>query len=265
MKRSITRWKVRRRLVWVGGIAALAALLIADRAGWLLVRRIDDMAAYHGMQTRITAVLDGDTIEVALPDALHERPATRVRLWGIDCPEPARARQEAEPWAEEAAALCRSLTDRATMTLWLEPQRTRGVFGRVLAHVQLPDGSSLNEALLAAGLARTPPGDRAWASGRKRRREARTNEAPRPGRGRTPVTQKNQKVEGVHFAIAIDIGIAIIGRGWARAPRPQEDQKVMDIDLVVAVDVTQLPRDRREQHGHRTLRAVPVDDDAERK
>ena len=153
MKRSITRRKVRRRLVWVGAIAALAALLLADRAGWLLVRRVDDMAAYHGMQTRITAVLDGDTIEVALPDALHERPATRVRLWGIDCPEPARARQEAEPWAEEAAALCRSLTEDATITLWLEPQRTRGVFGRVLAHVQLPDGSSLNEALLAAGLA----------------------------------------------------------------------------------------------------------------
>jgi micrococcal nuclease len=153
MKRSITRRKVRRRLAWVVGLAVLAALLIADRAGWLLVRRVDDMAAYHGMQTRITAVLDGDTIEVALPDALHDRPTTRVRLCGLDCPEPARARQEAEPWAEEAAALCRALTEDATITLWLEPQRTRGVFGRVLAHVQLPDGSSLNEALLAAGLA----------------------------------------------------------------------------------------------------------------
>ena len=40
------------------------------------------------------------------------------------------------------------------MTLTLEPHRTRGSFGRLLAHAQLPDGSSLNEALLAAGLAR---------------------------------------------------------------------------------------------------------------
>lgn len=153
MKRSITRWKLRRRLVALGCLAALAAIIVADRAGWLLVRHIDDMAAYHGVRTSTTAVLDGDTIEVALPDALHDRPTTRVRLWGLDCPEPARPRQEAQPWAEEAAALARSLTEDATITLWLEPQRTRGVFGRVLAHVELPDGSFLNEALLAAGLA----------------------------------------------------------------------------------------------------------------
>jgi micrococcal nuclease len=153
MKRTTKHWKLRRRLIGLACLAVLAMLIVADRSGCLLVRRIDDMAAYHGMQTRIVTVLDGDTIDVALPDALHDRPTTRVRLCGIDCPEPARPRQPAEPWAEEATALTRELTEDATITLWLESHSTRGVFGRVLAHVELPDGSFLNEALLAAGLA----------------------------------------------------------------------------------------------------------------
>jgi micrococcal nuclease len=179
-KRTTKRWKLRRRLITLGCLAALGLLIVADRSGCLLARRVDDMAAYHGMQTRIVAVLDGDTIEVALPDALHDRPTTRVRLCGIDCPEPARPRQPAEPWAGEASSLTRSLTEDATITLWLEPHATRGVFGRVLAHVELPDGSSLNEALLAAGLA---VADDRWPHARLTRYAQLENTARRQGVG----------------------------------------------------------------------------------
>jgi endonuclease YncB( thermonuclease family) len=39
----------------------------------------------------------------------------------------------------------------------LEPHRPRDSFDRVLAHVELPDGTDLATALLEAGLARSEP------------------------------------------------------------------------------------------------------------
>ena len=41
------------------------------------------------------------------------------------------------------------------VVLVLEPHRTRGAFGRILAHVSIPGGVNLSETLLAAGLARS--------------------------------------------------------------------------------------------------------------
>lgn len=142
-----------RRWPWLVVGVVLIALIIADRSGWLLVPKIDDMTAYHGASAEVLRVIDGDTIEIELPDARHDRPVTRIRFWGVDCPETAKSDRSAEPYANEAAELTRSLAADQTVTLSLESHRTRGLFGRVLAHVELPDGTSLNEALLSAGLA----------------------------------------------------------------------------------------------------------------
>lgn len=131
----------------------LALLSIADRSGCLLVPHRDDLARYQGVRARVSRVVDGDTIEIELPDPVNHWPFTRIRLWGIDCPESAHDGRPAEPFAAEATARARSLAFHQQVTLRLEPSRTRGSFGRLLAHVQLPDGRSLNEVLLAEGLA----------------------------------------------------------------------------------------------------------------
>ncbi len=131
----------------------LVALIIADRSGWLLVPKIDDMSAYHGLRAQVVRVIDGDTIEIKHPDALNDRPVTRIRLWGLDCPETAKPDHPADPYADEATERTRSLAADRMVTLSLESHRTRGAFGRVLAHIELPNGSSLNESLLSAGLA----------------------------------------------------------------------------------------------------------------
>lgn len=135
-------------------MALLVAAIFADQRGWLLVRQYDDLMAYHGVQTAIHRVIDGDTIEVNLPDAVQERSVTQVVLLGVNCPEPARLTAEAEPWATEATSLTASATTGVTVLLWLESHQTRDPFGRILAHVELPDGSTLNEQLLLEGLAR---------------------------------------------------------------------------------------------------------------
>lgn len=140
---------------WVALAVLLALLVAADRLGLLLTTRHDDLAIYHGLETQITAVLSPHTIEIDHPDAMDGRRQTRVRLWGLTAPLLARPGREAQPLADEAHDFTESLALRQTAVLHLEPHRPRDTFGRVLAHVELPDGVSLNEALLEAGMART--------------------------------------------------------------------------------------------------------------
>ena len=149
---KLHRYKLRRRMMVLGGSLLVAALIVADRNGWLLVHQADDMAAYHGMKARATRVIDGDTIEVNIADAMNKKPATRVHLWGVNAPE--LARPTSQPWAEEAAGCTRSLVGDAEFTLWLEAHQMRDGYGAVMARVELPDGRIVNEILLEQGFAR---------------------------------------------------------------------------------------------------------------
>lgn len=145
---------LRRGWLWPALTLLVVGLLVADRRGWLLVRDVDDLAAYHGRTARVSRVIDGDTIEVALRDDLNHAPQTRVRLWGINCPELAHFGGAEQPLAREAKDLALHTVGERDVMLFLEPQRPRDSFGRVLAHIETTDGRSLNEALLEAGLAR---------------------------------------------------------------------------------------------------------------
>lgn len=130
------------------------AFIAADQRGWLLVRNADDFGLYHAKSARVTRVIDGDTFEIALPDALNRRDVTRIRLWGVNCPELARGDNAAEAGAQEAVDFVSTNIENSMITLWLESHQTRDPFGAVLAHVELQTGERLNEALLDAGLAR---------------------------------------------------------------------------------------------------------------
>jgi endonuclease YncB( thermonuclease family) len=147
----------RRRVFLVGLVLGLALLALADRRGWLLVPPAD-LQTYDGRQVLVERVVDGDTLIVAVPDAREGTATTRVRLWGIDAPELARPfdtpPSPAEPLAAEAAEALRRLVEGREVRLILEPGRPRGYYGRVLAHVALPDGQLAAESLVVAGLAR---------------------------------------------------------------------------------------------------------------
>lgn len=148
------RWIGRLKVLAI--VATIGALSAMDHAGWLLANR-PDSDHYHLISARVRRVIDGDTIEVAIPDPIKNTETTRVRLIGIDCPEiahPVFSSKPAEPFAEEAAALARSLVDGKMVVLRLEPQQTRDFYDRLLAHVDLDDGANLAEQLLLAGLAR---------------------------------------------------------------------------------------------------------------
>jgi len=149
----------RRSWVWwaklVLVLAVLAATMWADRCGWFFDTS-DALSRFDGQPYVVVRVIDGDTIDVRPADGDGGGAPVRVRLWGIDCPESAKPREgaPAEPFADAATELTRRRCDGATVRLIIEPHRVRDHYGRLLAFIELPDGTLLNEELLAAGLAR---------------------------------------------------------------------------------------------------------------
>ena len=170
--------RLRRHAPRLALVAVVVLLVALDRAGWLGGPPPDDVAVYDGVTAAVVAVIDGDTLEIGMPDARAGRPATRVRLWGVDCPERPGPEGGGEPGAGEATDLARRLAEGRLVTLRVEPHRTRGRYGRLLAHAVLDHGRTLNEALLDAGLARADerwPHERLrpYASAERRARDAR--------------------------------------------------------------------------------------------
>lgn len=180
MSRRSRRFR-RRRWPILLVIAVLVVLIVADRRGWLLIEQPDEMTRYHGRSFVVVRVIDGDTFEFDAADPLQRRPTTRVRLWGVDCPEAARpGRPDGEPWADEATAFVRSEVSGGPVTLLLESHRVRGSYGRVLAHVDTADGALLNELLLLEGLAEA---DDRWPHHELARYEQAERKARDAGRG----------------------------------------------------------------------------------
>ena len=124
-------------------------------------------------QARLVRVIDGDTIEVDLGAAQE-----RVRYIGIDAPELAGPGAP-QPFAEEARAYNARLVGGGALVLERDVS-DRDRYGRLLRYVYA-DGTLVNRALVAAGLARAaayPPDTRLQAS-----LEAAQAEARRAGLG----------------------------------------------------------------------------------
>jgi endonuclease YncB( thermonuclease family) len=94
--------------------------------------------------TRVQFVVDGDS--VILTDQ------RQVRLIGINAPEFGKQHKPDEPLATAARDRLRQLVQGKAVRLLLEVER-HDRYGRWLAHLQLPDGTSVEETLLQEGLA----------------------------------------------------------------------------------------------------------------
>jgi len=155
------RHRHRRRAVsLIAALIVIAVLLILSCTGHSDYLS-GDMPRYHGRSFDVVRVIDGDTIDVRIADG--DQAYTRVRLWGVDTPELARDGRAAEDLAQEASDFAKKWAQGQQVTLWLEPHRLRGRYGRVLAYVELPDGSLLNARLIQAGLS---PADNRWSHSR---------------------------------------------------------------------------------------------------
>ena len=114
--------------------------------------RAYDFKKYHAQTFTVVKVVDGDTIDIDIPDVNDNY--TRIRLWGIDTPETKNPEVGVMFFGPEAAEFARKLVLGKAVTVYLdEGNNTRGYYGRLLAYVQLPDGRFLNEVLLTEGYA----------------------------------------------------------------------------------------------------------------
>jgi len=88
---------------------------------------------------RVIHIADGDTVTVS-----DGREQFRIRLAEIDCPE------LNQPWGNAAKQL--TATAIAHQVVHVVGQGSDR-YGRLIAHITEPDGTDLNAALVAAGLA----------------------------------------------------------------------------------------------------------------
>jgi micrococcal nuclease len=111
-----------------------------------------DVEKYHGKTFSVLHVIDGDTLDIDLPDGRNRY--TRIRLLGIDTPETGGEQSGVMYFGPQAAEFTRKSALGKPVTLYLDsPNPTRGKYGRLLAYVKLPEGGFLNEVLLTEGCA----------------------------------------------------------------------------------------------------------------
>jgi micrococcal nuclease len=136
----------------------LPVLVTLDRMGGVSLRHSirrslfegSDWKKYHEAVFSVTYVVDGDTIDLAIPDGKY--PTTRVRLLGVDTPETKNPKTSVMYYGPEASAFTKKLCEHQLVTVLLDTVAgQRDKYGRLLAYIRLPDGSILNERLIAEG------------------------------------------------------------------------------------------------------------------
>jgi micrococcal nuclease len=113
---------------------------------------VSDTAKYNGKQFNVIKVVDGDTLDIDIPDGNYNH--TRIRLIGIDTPETKDPRTGPMYFGKEASDFAAKLAFGKQVTIFLDKDKNpRDKYHRLLAYTQLPDGTFLNEILLSEGYA----------------------------------------------------------------------------------------------------------------
>ena len=148
-----------------GLLALVVVLVLAGCAGLPVASGTDDATPAVDEDVTIVEVVDGDTLEVRMPDGGVET----VRLLGVDSPETYADNEPAEfggvpdtragrvclgAAGENATAFVEETLAGGSVRVRTDPTADRrGSYGRLLAYVTV-DNESLNRELLAGGHAR---------------------------------------------------------------------------------------------------------------
>lgn len=105
-------------------------------------------AVREPVRARVTRVVDGDTIEVALDGGTED-----VRYIGVDTPETVKPGEPVQCFGPQASELNHELVDGEMVRLVFD-RELRDVYGRLLAYVHV-GGTFVNAELVREGYART--------------------------------------------------------------------------------------------------------------
>lgn len=109
-----------------------------------------DFQKYHGKPFTVLEVIDGDTIDINIPDGKF--PDTRIRLIGVDTPETKHPKIGRMYYGPEAAEFTKQQALGERVTIMLDTVGDiRDRYGRLLAYVILPGERTLNFELIKEG------------------------------------------------------------------------------------------------------------------
>ena len=131
-----------------------AILLVAAVAAVIAVRSLtapaSDHDRYHNRMFRCVRVVDGDTIDIDVPDRRWS--TTRIRLWGVDTPETSKSPHGEMYYGPEASAFTKSCVQNKNVRIVLAVDQTRDKYGRLLVYVYFDDPPRmLNEEIIRGG------------------------------------------------------------------------------------------------------------------
>ena len=165
-----------RRRGFPASATALAVALVLGCSGRASVPTLAEGQVEGAVEARVVRIVDGDTIDVRIGDREES-----VRFLGVDTPERGQDGKPAEPLYREATAFVDRTLERRTAWLLADPLADdRDRYDRILRYVVLPDGSTLNEALIREGLGAALTD---WSYGRADAFVATERDARRAGRG----------------------------------------------------------------------------------
>jgi len=197
----------------------------------------------------LAKVVDGDTLRL--------KDGRSVRLIGINTPEIRRDGKPSEPLAEQARETVQSMLGRnAKVGLRFDRER-HDSYGRLLAHVYLADGQSIEAHLLNAGLAAqivVPPNNRNVACYRAAEQSARTaqkgvwREHYRP----QPVEMVPADARGFRVITGKVLSVGQSKKSWWLnfMPRPKSGEPAKGVAVRIS-------RDDLENFDSRLLRDLP--------
>ena len=114
------------------------------------IRYVKGAAKYHLKTFKVVNVVDGDTLDIDIPDGKYK--TTRIRLLGVNTPETKNADEEITYSGLKATAFTKENTLGKNVVIIIDTvSGLRDRYGRLLAYVQLADGRILNEEIIKKG------------------------------------------------------------------------------------------------------------------
>jgi micrococcal nuclease len=147
-------------------ILLLSAFLLLSAVVWLdrifhpflktsvstSITQDSDWDKYNGKSFIVVKVVDGDTIDINIPDGNYAN--TRIRLLAVDTPETDKSPSGAMYYGKEASEFTAKTALGQKVTVLLDKlSKTRDKYNRLLAFVRFSDGKVLNEELVSQGYA----------------------------------------------------------------------------------------------------------------
>lgn len=182
-KQKYAQSRLRRNTLSLSAFLLLAAVVWLDRTFHPYLKshlqgqrtqnvNTDDWNKYNEKVFTVAKVVDGDTIDINIPDGnwpdtrpvrdktsmMSERPlgavsnGTRIRLLGVDTPETKNPHTEVMYFGPEASKFTTdTVLGQNVIVIMDKLSKTRDKYHRLLAHIRLTDGRILNEELISQG------------------------------------------------------------------------------------------------------------------